>query len=276
MKLTKHHGLGNDFLVALATQNPGIVPDPGLAKRLCHRNFGVGADGLIFLVDHEDSTVTGEMILLNSDGSFSEISGNGIRCLAQAVLLAQENPTDMKPLRIYAGNGVRDIRFISGDPRSEIHVEVAMGRVTSGPDLTAEAQAIPGLRRLSLNTGNPHVIVEADPNNPISDDQFNHYGERVDASFPHGSNMHIITEVEPGGNGDVAKLHLKVWERGAGRTLACGSGATAAAWAAHEWGLSGEIVDVAMPGGTVNVDVSGPEAILIGPAEFIAEVTVDA
>lgn len=276
MKLTKHHGLGNDFLVALSSQNPGIVPDPGLAQRLCHRNFGVGADGLIYLVDHEDPTVVGEMVLINSNGSLAEISGNGIRCLAQAILLTQENPTDMKPLRIYAGNGVRDIQFISGDPRFEVQVEVAMGTVTPGPKLTPEAQAVPGLRRMSLNIGNPHVVVEADPDTPISDEQLDELGERVNASFPLGTNMHVITAVEPSGSGHVDRLHLTVWERGAGRTFACGSGATAAAWAAHNWGLSGEIVDIEMPGGVVNVDVSGPEAVLIGPAVFVAEVTVDA
>ena len=86
LRLTKHHGLGNDFLVALESLNPGLVPDPDLARSICDRRLGIGADGLLLSLDPAESTDDSCMVLLNADGSEAEISGNGIRCLAQALL----------------------------------------------------------------------------------------------------------------------------------------------------------------------------------------------
>lgn len=275
MKLTKHHGLGNDFLIALASNNPSLRPDPELAVRLCHRNFGIGADGLIFLMPTTDAATIGEMVLINSDGSPSEISGNGIRCLGQAILMSPNAPTTDDPLVIATSAGRRTLRYVSGTPRSELHLAVSMGKVTPGPELTQAALRVPGLRHISLNTGNPHVVIHMDPTTPVSADQLDDYGAAICDSVEEGTNVHVITSVQPVDKGDIERIQLMVWERGAGRTMACGSGATAAAFAAHNWGLTNEVVAVEMAGGSVTVDVSSHDALLTGPTEFIAEVIVD-
>lgn len=262
MHLTKHHGLGNDFLVALVDEVP---PDaPALAVAWCNRTRGVGADGLIFGTPADTRDADLRMTLFNSDGSRAEISGNGIRCLAQAAL----SRAGGSQLRIVTDGGVRMLGLIeSAGSRAQISVE--MGAVGAGPELPEPGVlARPGfsiLRAATADVGNPHVVLEVDvleSVDPALD------GPAIEDLWkPDGINVHFLTHT--GDN----RIRLVHWERGAGATEACGSGATVSATVAHGWGLVGTDVSVEMPGGDARVQV-GDEAVLIGPAVHIADIEV--
>jgi len=257
MQLTKHHGLGNDFLIALVDALPADAP--ALAQAVCHRTRGVGADGLIFgLPGDPDEGTDVTMVLFNADGSRAEMSGNGIRCLAQAAVMGAGCSAEM---RIGTDAGVREVGVEAADHPTAIQARVDMGPVNAGPAL--EAIDYPDSVRLATaDVGNPHLVIQ------VPD------AHRVDVAadgaelsrLAGGINVEFISP-SPGGLG----IDLQVWERGVGVTQACGTGACAAAHAAHRWGLVGSLVPVSMPGGDVTVEL-GDTAMLVGPAEYIATV----
>ena len=265
MHLTKHHGLGNDFLVTFVDEVPAHASE--LAKDLCDRRTGIGADGLIFGVD-EGSTVV--MRLFNSDGSAAEISGNGMRCFLQAIAMrrgVQSLEIDVDTLA-----GVRQCTYAASEDPAVGEASVDMGAVTAGdaPDVEnfLDEHAVVAARWATGAVGNPHVVLEVD--DPQSFDLAT-LGPRIEAHFPHGVNVHLVSVV------DTDELSLAVWERGAGITQACGSGATVAAQRFHDWGLVKETVTVNMPGGAAVVDVGTDQrasAILSGPTTYVGAVEV--
>lgn len=256
MQLTKHHGLGNDFLVALLDVEPGDLA--ARAVRVCDRRRGVGADGLIVGVPCETADV--RMVLHNSDGSRAEMSGNGIRCLAQAV--AMQRGAGAQALKIETDGGLRVVE-IDGDG-DLAQASVDMGPVGDGPGLSAVADLLGDLRAATGDMGNPHLVIEvADP----ADIDVAGRGSELESRFVEGMNVEFIAPVD----GEADAIDLRVWERGAGVTEACGTGASAAATRAHEWGLVGDEVVVHMPGGDVRVLV-GERATLVGPTQFVASV----
>jgi diaminopimelate epimerase len=245
-RLTKHHGLGNDFLVLLGDDEPG----PDLARALCDRRTGVGADGLLWGGpggDGADLTMT----LHNADGSRAEMSGNGIRCLAQA---AADGRTT---LTIATDAGMRRVDITPGDDERTVLVRVDMGEVTpaDAPDLGLGAKDV-----LGAGVGNPHVVAL--------------YPDRasLDAAADGFAMTDRNVEFVVAGPGE-DELTMRVVERGAGETQACGTGACAAAWAAHRWGLVGERVTVHMPGGSSVVEL-GDTVHLTGPSVYVAEIFV--
>ncbi len=257
MQLTKHHGLGNDFLVAFADTLPEDAPQ--LARELCHRTRGVGADGLILALPGDPAAGTdATMVLFNADGSRAEMSGNGIRCLAQAVVERQGQGAE---LSIGTDAGVRAVSVEPGDDPAVALVRVDMGPVSPGPALDG-IDFPDGLRFATADVGNPHLVIQvtdAGAVDPAAD------GPEL-SQLAGGVNVEFISP-RPDGRG----IDLRVWERGVGVTEACGTGACAAAQAAHRWGLTGTVVQVSMPGGDVTVEL-GDTAVLIGPAAFIAAV----
>ncbi len=257
MQLTKHHGLGNDFLVAFADALPEDAPD--LARTLCHRTRGVGADGLIFGLPGDAVVGTHiTMVLFNADGSRAEMSGNGIRCLAQAAVQHQGQSAN---LSVGTDAGTRAVCVELGDDHAVAHVRVDMGPVSPGPVLESIDYSN-GLRFATADVGNPHLVVEvadAEAVDPAAD------GPGL-SQLAGGVNVEFISP-----RADGSGIDLRVWERGVGVTEACGTGACAAARAAHDWGLTGTVVQVSMPGGEVMVEL-GDTAVLIGPAAFIATV----
>lgn len=257
MRVSKHHGLGNDFLVALLDDEPGELPD--LARRMCERRVGVGADGLIIGV----ATGAGDvrMVLHNSDGSRAAMSGNGIRCLAHAVVMQRgAGPAE---LTIETDGGLRTVA-VDGDGQ-RVHASVDMGPVGSGPAVPAQLSAKLGERRFATgDVGNPHLVVQVDDPSAVD---VAVVGAAHEAHFPDGMNVEFIAPTP----GEADALDLRVWERGAGVTQACGTGATAAATTASEWGLVGKDVTVHMPGGDVRVIV-GERATLVGPSVFVADI----
>lgn len=260
LRLTKHHGLGNDFLVALAADNPGLAPDPDVARALCDRHRGLGADGLLYGLPGNDGADV-QMVLLNADGSEAEISGNGIRCLGQA-WLRSEGRTEGE-VHVDSGSGRRELRVVrsAGD---EMWIRVDMGEVRPGPELPVDPSTLPGDRWATVDVGNPHLVVLVDDPAAV---ELATVGPRLERAFADGINVHVVAT-----DGDTVDLH--VWERGAGITQACGSGATAAASVVHGWGLTGSTVEVVMPGGAATVELVDGHAFLTGPTEFVADVVV--
>jgi diaminopimelate epimerase len=259
VQLTKHQALGNDFLVALERDQPGLEPSAELARRWCHRHLGIGADGMIFGLPHPTATV--EMVLYNADGSSAEISGNGIRCLVNALDTGESDH-----VLVATPGGVREVRIEARPNPGEIWATVDMGEVT---DLGAPADlGIPHGRVLLASIGNPHLVVEVLNLDSVD---LTSVGPLLEPILPGGVNVHFLMT---DGTDAIRLVH---WERGVGPTLACGSGASVAAVAAHRWGLAGARVEVHMPGGTARVrvlDDTPPRVELTGPAIHIAEVVV--
>jgi diaminopimelate epimerase len=263
LRLTKHHGLGNDFLIALESRNPGLVPAPELARQLCDRRRGVGADGFIVGLAPAEQGHDACMVLLNADGTEAEISGNGIRCLVQALL--RDSGRSEGRLQIETAAGVRDLQTIRGEVDGELWLRVDLGEVRPGPDPGPVTIAYGAIRHETLDLGNPHLVLLVDD---VAAVDLERDGPRLEAEYPAGINVHMIRIIDRG------TVSLRVWERGAGMTEACGSGAAAAAVAAHRWGLADTRIRVVMPGGESTVDVDGDRVLLTGPTEFVAEVSV--
>ena len=266
--LSKHHGLGNDFLVCLFDHLPGDAPARAIAW--CDRHTGIGADGVIFgLPAAPGSGSDIVMRLLNSDGSAAEISGNGLRCFAQAVARQQGRGDVRIDVSTPAGNRSCDVH--ATDDPATVMVTVDMGTVRSGPDpdaghrMAASAAPFASVKRWETgDIGNPHVVCEVDDPDAID---LQVVGPAIESLFAAGANVHFAAV-----SGD-DELSIRVWERGAGITNACGSGAVVAADVFHRWGLVGRNVIVHMPGGNARVDI-GDSLRLTGPAVHIADVVV--
>jgi len=232
MRFVKMHGLGNDFVVL---DEPVELDGPAVAA-LCDRRFGIGADGLL-AVGRRGSAVT--MRYWNADGSPAEMCGNGLRCVARhavdAGLVAGPELVVVTPL------GERRA-FVA--PES---VTVDMGTVVV--DAADDTVAGVTLRRVSV--GNPHAVVEVEDVDAVA---LGELGPRLQPFFPAGVNVEVVARVDEG------TVRMRVWERGVGETLACGTGMVAAAAVA-----GGEAVEVRVPGGSGTVSFAGDAARLTGP-----------
>jgi len=261
MRLTKHHGLGNDFLVLLDLAGVHLVT-PEIAVALCDRRTGVGADGLIRATAGTDGAdVT--MELHNADGSLAEMSGNGIRCLAQAVF--QSRLVNPPVLRVATGAGLRTVTALARTGDRSHRFSVEMGQAKVGGD---EPEWVEGavLRATRVDVGNPHVVLHWSGDALPGHDELVAIGARIDGLTPGGANVEII---RPGpGPGE---LTMVVYERGVGPTQACGTGACAVAAAAQSWELAGDTSTVHMPGGPVEVTLGDP-VLLTGDATSVATV----
>jgi diaminopimelate epimerase len=262
LTLTKHHGLGNDFLV---TFDPKVDDLPGLARRLCDRRRGIGADGL--LIGESAEGYAARMTLYNADGSRAEMSGNGIRCFAQA-LAARSGSSD--PQLILTDAGERCVSLGSSDARDTIEASVDMGSVEpiEAPDGWDDLGCHPDRPVAHLSLGNPHSVVGVDD---VSVVDLLTLGQKV----PH-VNLEVV---EPGERQH--ELRMRVHERGAGITEACGTGACAAAFAAARWGLAtprdGKLV-VEMDGGRATVTLDDPtpgHVTLTGPASLVGTIEIE-
>jgi diaminopimelate epimerase len=261
MRFTKHHGLGNDFLVLLDLSGHQPVA-PELAVALCDRHTGVGADGLIRVSAGTDGAdVT--MELHNADGSLAEMSGNGIRCLAQAVF--QSRMAEPPVLRVATPAGLRTVTALARIDDRTHRFSVEMGQAKVGAE---ESEWVTGsvLRATRVDVGNPHLVLHwADEELP-DHDRLVAIGSRIDDLTPGGANTEIV---RPGPH--PGELTMVVYERGVGPTQACGTGACAVAAAAHHWELAGSTSTVHMPGGSVAVTLGDPVR-LTGDATSVATV----
>ena len=258
MELTKHHGMGNDFLVLVVAE--GGVPDPALARAACDRHRGVGADGLLVLApaapgDAADVT----MLLLNAAGSRAEMSGNGVACLAQAALLT--GMVAGPSVVVATDAGLRMVTLAPGPEARTLRARVDMGvaTVTEAPGWVGDDVT----RAARVEVGNPHLVLQLADAGRIEDrDWLAALGAKANAEVEGGVNVEVVTPATRG-----VGIRMDVYERGVGLTDACGTGAVAAAAAASKWGLVGdESLEVAMHGGTVAVgllaDGAGSDGLL--------------
>jgi len=262
LTLTKHHGLGNDFLVAF---DPDVADPAAFARAVCDRRTGIGADGL--LVGTAAVGYTARMTLYNADGSLAEMSGNGIRCFAQA--LAQRSG-DLTAQRILTDAGERLVELAATESPDTIDARVEMGEVSPLPEPTGweTLGCHPDRPVAHLSLGNPHSVVGVDEVGAVD---LLELGVKVP-----DINLEII---EPGPEANA--VTMRVHERGAGITAACGTGACAAAYAARSWGLVARRetdVIVHMDGGTAIVsfaDDAPDRAILTGAATFVGTIEIE-
>ncbi|HBU01978.1 MAG TPA: diaminopimelate epimerase, partial [Acidimicrobiaceae bacterium] len=251
--------------------NGPLHGDATLARALCDRRRGIGADGLI-IGSRPSEDVTGPggrpidvvMHLWNADGSRAEMSGNGIRCLGQALAMARDDHE--ATYAVFTDGGFRELVVHDDAAHRLATVSVTMGLVGEGPAVPPSvSERLGSDRHATADLGNPHLVVLV---SDLSSVDLVGTGAWIESQFDAGINVEFIaTGTEPD------SLDLLVWERGAGVTEACGTGATAAATLAHQWGLVGREVRVVMPGGSAEVIVApSPDAepILIGPSQHIA------
>ncbi len=262
LTLTKHHGLGNDFLVVF---DPEVDDLPSLARRVCDRRRGIGADGL--LIGEAADGYAARMTLFNADGSRAEMSGNGIRCFAQALA---ERSGDLGPQMILTDAGDRCVTLEAAPEPDTINASVDMGTVEpiDAPTGWDGLGCHPDRPVVHLSLGNPHSVVGVDD---VSVVDLLTLGRKV----PH-VNLEVV---EPGERQN--EIRMRVHERGAGITEACGTGACAAAYAAARWGLAtprdGKLV-VQMDGGRATVTLDDPEpgrVTLTGPASLIGTIEIE-
>jgi diaminopimelate epimerase len=259
--LSKHEGAGNDFLVFVDVDDQVPLTE-SLARNLCDRRRGVGADGIIRIGPGRGGADL-SMQLRNADGGPAETSGNGLRCLAQA---AMAHELVRSPHFVVATDaGLRSLEYTPGPSADAATVDVEMGVAR----LAAADVEVDGHRARTVDLGNPHLVVWVeDP----ADVDLDEAGPRLAG---RGADERNVEFVGPGPqNGE---LSLRVWERGVGPTLACGTGTCAAAAAAAAWGVVGSHVRVHNPGGTLEVTLgSGEQPIrLSGPVRKVADVIVD-
>ncbi len=290
--LAKLHATGNDFLVWSQLDATGSIADAALdgaaleraAVALCDRHRGVGADGLILLRPGAVAAATGagpgadaEMVLYNADGGLAEMSGNGMRCLAWAAARAGLARDDT--LTVDTGGGRRTVELARDADGEVIAATVDMGPVTFDPtEIPLDAPSAFGLRAEFHGTeyegdaagmGNPHLVLFVD--NPAQA-RVTQHGPRLehDPRFPRRTNVEFVA-LHPGA---VDAVDMRVWERGVGETLSCGTGACATAAVAHRRGLVGDRVTVHVPGGDLVVEL-GATIRLGGPVVHVFDVAVD-
>jgi diaminopimelate epimerase len=265
----KMHGLGNDFVVLDARREP-VAVDAAAARALADRHTGIGCDQLILIEPPQEPTAQAFMRIVNADGSEAEACGNAARCVAR--LLGEE--TGRRRVRLQTVAGMLDAELLADGA-----VAVDMGPARTGwrdiplarpmDTLTADIGAGPLAGPVCTNIGNPHAtffVADADSVDLAA------LGPRLetDPLFPERANIGVAT-VESAG-----RIRLRVWERGAGITLACGSGACAALVAAHRRGLTGREAAVLLDGGGLAIRWRDDgHVIMTGPATLAFEGSFD-
>ena len=270
MDFIKMHGLGNDFV--FIEDKTGQDKDyTALARAMCNRHTGIGADGLIVIVDSRVADV--RMRIINSDGSEAEMCGNGIRCFAKYVYdsgiiekkrFTVETPAGiMEPeITVGADNKAELITINMGRPsfnRSEIPMEGVDGRVLN-EDLCVDGE---NWKITSLLMGVPHTVTYVDDVDSVDIEKIGPLFEKHEA-FPKHTNINFAQQM------DDRTVKVRTWERGAGATLACGTGSCSVAVASFLNGRTGREVDIQLPLGILhieyreedgNVYMTGPAAV---------------
>ncbi len=271
MRFWKYHGLGNDFILMLDNEDR-ISRDPETIKSLCHRRFGIGADGVLFLGPSEKGDA--RMRIFNADGSEAEMCGNGIRCLAKHLYdfgsiveetMIIETLAGLKEVKLSVEQGgVTEVEVDMGPPSLDcenIPMECE-GRFID-EEIEVEGNRIRGT---AVSMGNPHFVIFQD----LSEAQKRELGPLIERHhlFPNRTNVEFVTPKESG-------LKVSVYERGTGWTLACGTGASATAVAATLNGKApfDEKIEVELPGGSLWISVPQDQSSvrMTGPAVRVFE-----
>ncbi len=264
LSFVKYEGAGNDFLVVEAASELAVSTERAVA--LCDRHYGVGADGVLLVLPARDAGARARMVVLNADGSRPEMCGNGLRCVALHLARRDGAARTSYAIETDAGTKATDVE------RDELAGQVSLGM--------GQARIV-GTRRFSVK-GAEHEFALVDMGNPhavalglaLDTATLDAVGPAISASLPGGSNVEAVVVRGP------RRLDVLVWERGVGRTLACGTGAAAVAVAAAVSGRSpfGEPLEIGLPGGCLTVTVE-PETLFVtlrGPARLVFTGQVEA
>jgi diaminopimelate epimerase len=259
MDFWKLQGTGNDFIL-IDNRDKSIKDLAALAKSICHRRFGVGADGLI-ATQNSDLADIG-MVYFNSDGSEATMCGNGLRCFAKYVY--DKRILKNKEFSVETGDGIKNVTILEDDEIKSI-IRLEMGKAENIKEMKVE-----NCELIFMHLGVPHSIIFL--NNAIDTDELVGLTEKLgpiietNAAFPQGTNVNFVQL--KGKN----SLLVSTWERGAGRTWACGTGACASAVASHYRKIVDSDVEVEMLGGNVSISINNNlEVFLEGPAELICK-----
>ena len=257
IEFSKYHGLGNDFILIDNRHTTEPIVTPKQAIQMCDRHFGIGGDGVIFaLPGTEDTDYT--MKIYNSDGSEPEMCGNGIRCLAKFIADLEGNSEVNKTYKIQTLAGVITPQM---EDNGEVKVDMGVPLLTAKeiPTTLVEAEDKVVARHLEVagktwevtcvSMGNPHCITFVKDNNLIPLEQIGTLFEHHSV-FPQRTNTEFIQIVKPN------YIKMRVWERGAGITLACGTGACASVVAGVLNGKCDRLCTVELPGGCLQIEWS--------------------
>ena len=270
MHFTKMEGLGNDYIyVSLFTEK--VEKPEELAVRISDRHFGVGSDGLVLIAPSETADV--RMIMYNADGSRGKMCGNAARCVGRYVY--ERGLVRKEDLRLETDSGIKSIHLHVQDGRVR-EATVDMGapvfdRQQIPCTLSDTQKSVPVLlddREFSVtpvSMGNPHAVVFLQESLDTFD--LTHYGPLLEQhpAFPEKTNAEFVNVIDPG------HIRMRVWERGSGITMACGTGACACVAAGTANGLTGPEVHVSLDGGDLFISIRGEQVYMTGPAAFVCD-----
>ncbi|PKM90954.1 MAG: diaminopimelate epimerase [Firmicutes bacterium HGW-Firmicutes-12] len=270
MKFTKYHGIGNDFIIIDGIREK--LPDNlnETAKNLCHRNYGIGADGLMVVLPSDKADI--RMRIINSDGSEAEMCGNGIRCFARYVyeyghvqqlqFTVETLAGIMVPVLVTEAGQVKGITVDMGVP-SLNRIDIPMLGDTKQA-INEKLQVLDtSFNVTSVLLGVPHCIVFVDDVEKVD---LQKYGPALEShpAYPRKTNVHFVEVIND------HEMKMRIWERGAGITLACGTGACGTLVAAHVNKKTGKIAKIELPGGVLNIEWADNNHIyMTGPAELV-------
>ena len=267
IKFTKMHGLGNDY-VYIDSINQTIENESSLAKFVSNRHFGIGSDGLILICKSDIADF--KMRMFNSDGSEAEMCGNGIRCVGKFIydkgltdktIVKIETLAGIKTLVLNTKDGkVETARVDMGEPILEAEKIPVISKEQPVKNLELEAEN-KKFKFTCVSMGNPHAITIVENTKEFDVEKYGKILE-VDKAFPKKANIEFAQII------DKENIKMRVWERGAGETLACGTGACATAVACNLNGLTGRKVNIELLGGTLNIEWNEKDnhVYMTGPA----------
>ncbi|GAA0177242.1 diaminopimelate epimerase [Clostridium sediminicola] len=269
MKFTKIHGTGNDFVLIKDLNNEYLGKESDLAKEMCHRRFGIGADGVMFVRNSEIADI--EMVIYNSDGSYAEMCGNGIRCFAKFVY--DNNIVRKEEITIDTGDGIKTAYLITKDG-DVTGIRINMGSYTFDPKLVPIAgndevknkEINENGKKYNITTlllGVPHSVIFGELD---SIDVNEGRDIEINKLYPAKTNVNFCEVI------DEENIRVKTWERGAGPTMACGTGCCATAVVSNLYGKTGKKVNVSVPGGKMVIEIADDNNVyMTGPAKTVFE-----
>lgn len=267
IKFSKMQGLGNDFVVIDATKSPFALTSAQI-QQMANRRFGVGFDQMLVIENTQNSKADFIFRIFNADGTEVEQCGNGARCIA--LYVRDFGLIDRDDIRLETKGGILSAHV---KPNQKVMVEMGVPKfapkdipfVAEGTQNSYELDV--GDKKVALsvvNMGNPHAVLQVEQ---ISSHEVNQLGEQIShhPQFPEGVNVGFMQVIDP------QNIRLRVYERGSGETLACGSGACAAMVVGRRNGVLQERVQVSQPGGSLSIDWQGPETVvkMTGPAKLV-------
>ncbi len=282
LKFVKMHGIGNDYVVinlfdssnrkAFGRLSGSESELKLFAKRICDRHFGIGADGILLAMPSKRKGYDGVMRIINADGSEAEMCGNGIRCIAK--LIADKGYSSSKELKIETISGIKKIvatdgmfRVDMGEPRL-LRKEIPMNGSAAAKAINEPLQLkYKQIKITAVSMGNPHAVVFADDAN-IDIDAFDieEMGKEIENHrvFPRRTNVEFVRVLNRG------EIELRVWERGVGETLACGTGSCASLVASALNERTNRKVKVHLRGGDLTVEWAKDNHVyMTGPATYV-------